>query len=362
MKTLRNRMIILYSITTMIIVILLSLAFNRLVTTKFRKYDESIHNKQVRQKIENVADMENSINHAILLIGIIFLLIAIIISIIIANRISNPITSVVGIAKRIANGEYGVQAKTRTRTKELQDLICSVNEMSLELEKEEIQKKQMCTDVAHELRTPLCNLQGNVEAMLDGLWEPTKERLSKCHTEILRLANLVNQLQELYLLESTYETIYMTKFNFYDLCCRLGDELEKTTNNKNITIQLHVPEDATIYGDVQRIKQCMFNLVDNAITYSTQGSKIEIYYELVMGKEVVIRVRDYGQGISKEDLGSIFERFYRVDKSRNSKTGGIGIGLSITKAIIERHNGSIKVYSKLGEGTTFEIHLPAVPD
>jgi two-component system, OmpR family, sensor histidine kinase BaeS len=464
MKTLKKRMIILYSITTMIIVILLSLVFNMLINTIFRKYAEGIHNKYVNQMIENIENqyeintgtfdqnnievigltslkkgfllrivsadgrfywsirtkndydcieilratdehmhmvypnfkgefVENryeimdeqgrligwvyvgyygpyflssneamlvwNLNHAIIFIGLIFLLFSILIAIIISNRYSNPITSVTQIAKRIANGEYGVQSNQRTRTKELDDLIRSINEMSFALEKDEIQKRQMCTDIAHELRTPLCNLQGNVEAMMDGLWEPTKYRLERCHTEILRLASLVNQLQELYLLENTAETIYMSEFNFYDLCCRVQDEFETRTNEKNIRIRLQVPEDAVIYGDVQKIKQCMFNLVANAITYSEQGDEIEISYELVTTKEAVIKVRDYGEGISKEELESIFERFYRTDKSRNSKTGGMGIGLSITKAIIERHNGTITVYSEFGKGTTFEIHLPA---
>lgn len=463
MKTLKKRMIILYSITTMVIVILLSLVFNMLINTIFRKYAESIHNKHVSQTIEyienqydvntgsfdeknielvgllslrkglllrmqsadgrfywsirtkndydclailkaadehmhmvypnfkgefvekkyeitdeqdgligwvyvgyygpyslsfNEARLVSALNQAIFFIGIIFLLISVMIAILIANRLSNPITSVTKIAKRIANGEYGVQANKNTRTKELEDLICSINEMSYALEKDEMQKRQMCTDIAHELRTPLCNLQGIVEAMMDGLWEPTKDRLGRCHTEILRLASLVNQLQELYLLENTCESIYMRKFNFYDLCCRLRDEFEERTNEKNITIRLQVPEEAVLHGDVQRIKQCMYNLVTNAITYSAQGDEIEISYELITSEEVVIRVRDYGEGISKEELGSIFERFYRVDKSRNSKTGGVGIGLSITKAIIERHNGTITVYSEVGEGTTFEIHLP----
>lgn len=306
----------------------------------------------------NEAMLVSKLNNAIFWSGVIFLLMSIIIAVIMANRISNPITSVIEIAKRIATGEYGVQAQAKSSVKELEDLVYSINEMSYALKKEELQKRQMCTDIAHELRTPLCNIQGQVEAMIDRLWEPSKVRLENCHTEILRLTKLVNQLQELYILENTCETLYMCKFSFYDMCCKLRNEFEKRISDKNITIRLQVPEDATVYGDVQRIKQCMINLIANAITYSSEGNEIGITYRKEGMKEVVIQIIDYGQGIPKEEIGFIFERFYRVDKSRSSKTGGMGIGLSITKAIIERHDGTITVYSKVGEGTTFEIHLP----
>lgn len=463
MKSLKNRMIILYSITTMVIVVLLAVVFNISIVTIFREYAENLHKNLVSKTVERIErqyDIEtgtfdeekierigltslrkglllriesvdgsfrfdirtkneqecieiletveehmlmiypnfrgeytenkyvieneqtgiigwvyvgyygpyslsvnevtlvSELNNAILWIGVIFLLMSIIIAVIMTNRISNPITSVIEIAKRIAAGEYGVQAKGKSSTKELEDLIYSINEMSFALKKDELQKRQMCTDIAHELRTPLCNLQGQVEAMMDGLWEPTKVRLDSCHTEILRLTNLVNQLQELYILENTCETLYMNEFNFYDMCCRLQNEFEKRINDKKITIRLQVPEDATVYGDVQRIKQCMINLIANAITYSSEGDEISISYWIEDKKEVVIQIIDFGQGISKEELGFIFERFYRVDKSRNSKTGGMGIGLSITKAIVERHNGTIAVYSELGTGTTFEMRLP----
>ena len=462
MKSLKNRMIILYSITTMVIVVLLAIVFNKSINTIFREYAENLHNKFVNrtvERIENQYDIEagtfdeekierigltslkkglllriesvndnfrfdirtkneqecinilqtveehmhmvypnfrgeytenkyvlnneqdgvigwvyvgyygpyslsvneamlvSKLNNAIFWSGVIFLLMSVIIAVIMANRISNPITSVIEIAKRIAAGEYGVQAKAKSSVKELEDLVYSINEMSYSLKKEELQKRQMCTDIAHELRTPLCNIQGQVEAMIDGLWEPSKVRLGNCHTEILRLTKLVNQLQELYILENTCETLYMCRFNFYDMCCILRNEFEKRISDKNITIRLQVPEDAIVYGDVQRIKQCMINLIANAITYSSEGNEIGITYRIDGMKEVVIQIIDYGQGIPIEEIGFIFERFYRVDKSRSSKTGGMGIGLSITKAIIERHDGTITVYSKVGEGTTFEIHL-----
>lgn len=463
MKSLKNRMIILYSITTMVIVVLLAIVFNKSINTIFREYAENLHKKFVNrtvERIENQYDIEtgtfdeekierigltslkrglllriesvndnfrfdirtkneqecinilqtveehmhmvypnfrgeytenryilnneqdgvigwvyvgyygpyslsvneamlvSKLNNAIFWSGVIFLLMSVIIAVIMANRISNPITSVIEIAKRIATGEYGVQAKAKSSVKELEDLVYSINEMSYSLKKEELQKRQMCTDIAHELRTPLCNIQGQVEAMIDGLWEPSKVRLENCHTEILRLTKLVNQLQELYILENTCETLYMCKFNFYDMCCILRNEFEKRISDKNITIRLQVPEDAVVYGDVQRIKQCMINLIANAITYSSEDNEIGITYRIDGMKEVVIQIIDYGQGIPIEEIGFIFERFYRVDKSRSSKTGGMGIGLSITKAIIERHDGTITVYSKVGEGTTFEIHLP----
>lgn len=309
------------------------------------------------------ANIIHDLNHTILILGISYLLLAIILAFAMARRISRPITSVVLVAKSIAEGEFGVQANLDTNTKEIQELVGTINDMSYALLKEENVKKQICIDIAHELRTPLCNLQGQMEAIIDGLWEPTPQRLRNCHSEIIRLGSLVNQLQELYALENSCETFVKKEFNFYELCERLCKEFESRCMEKKVSIILEVnQEDSIVYGDVQKLKQCMINLVSNAIAYSQIGGKVIISYQKWKDKRIVIQVKDFGKGIPEQDINYIFERFYRVDKSRNSNTGGMGIGLSITKAIIEKHNGNIYVESELGKGTTFRIYLPGMKE
>ena len=144
----------------------------------------------------------SSLNHSLLVIGMAALIGAAALGILIARGTVRPITGTIQVAKRIASGEYGVQAETGYRMLETESLVEAINEMSRNLEKEEKQKRQITADVAHELRTPLTNLQSYMEAMIDGIWEPDIERLISCHSEILRLNFLTDQLRELHTLES----------------------------------------------------------------------------------------------------------------------------------------------------------------
>ena len=297
------------------------------------------------------------LNKSLLFIGIIALFAVILFGIIIARTVSEPIISVIKVAQRIASGEYGAQAEKRTQVVETSKMIESINEMSRALEKEEKQKRQITSDVAHELRTPLTNLQSHMEAMIDGVWEATTDRLEGCHSEILRLVGIVEQLQELYYLENKKQILDKTEFEFRDLCESVFHDFERKAKEKNIHFILKVPDQTPMYGDFYRLKQCMVNLISNALAYSLSGGEIQVEYEAA-GEMTAVKVIDQGMGIPADDLPYLFDRFYRVDKSRSKKTGGMGIGLSITKAIVENHGGEIIVESIEGQGTVFTLSLP----
>jgi signal transduction histidine kinase len=299
----------------------------------------------------------HALNRTILVLSGIFLVVAVIIGVIMAKRITAPITSVIRTSKLIADGNYGTQTKESSSTRETADLITSINEMSQALAIKEKQKKQITADVAHELRTPLFNLQGHMEAMIDQVLEPTADRLKNCHSEILRLTQIVEQLQELYVLENNHVLFTKTYFDFSDLCDSVSADFELSADRKGIGFLFHVPEPAPVYGDLFRLKQCFMNLVSNSINYTAEGGIIQISYEK-SSHAAIIRIKDNGAGIPQEDLPHIFERFYRADKSRNHANGGMGIGLSITKVIIEAHGGTISVESCVGSGTTFIVTLP----
>lgn len=232
--------------------------------------------------------------------------------------------------------------------------------MSTKLQAEEKQKRQITADVAHELRTPLSNLQGNLEAMLDGIWEPTQERLLSCHEEIIRLTSIVRQMQVLYSLENQKDQLDYKSIEFSDLCKSLSVDFAMKLKEKQMKLTTYMKKGDTIWGDEYKIRQCMINLISNAIQYSKVGGEIEIHFA-DDEKFTTVLVKDYGIGIPEEELPNLFERFYRVDKSRSTKTGGMGIGLSITKAIVERHGGIITVQSTLGIGTTFIMTFPQKP-
>ncbi|MGB4659191.1 MAG: HAMP domain-containing sensor histidine kinase, partial [Mobilitalea sp.] len=189
------------------------------------------------------------------------------------------------------------------------------------------------------------------------IWEPTQERLISCHTEIIRLNKIVDQLKELYLLENKKDILTMKYFDIFELCKAVSKEFEIKVQDKRIYLNIKIPNFAMVYGDETRIKQCLINLVSNAINYGAVEGDITVMYEK-LDNHTILTVSDNGPGILEEDLPYVFERFYRVDKSRNKNTGGMGIGLAITKAIVDAHGGIITVESHVGVGSTFKISLP----
>ncbi len=303
-------------------------------------------------------ELLKDLNKSLFFIGTIALFVVIIFGIIIARTVSEPIISVIKVAQRIASGEYGAQAEKRSKVEETSNMIDSINEMSRALEKEEKQKRQITSDVAHELRTPLTNLQSHMEAMIDGVWDATTDRLESCHSEILRLVGIVEQLQELYYLENRKQALDRTEFEFRDLCESVFHDFERKAKEKNISFVLKMPDHTPLYGDFYRLKQCMVNLISNALAYSPDGGEVKVEYQTA-GEMIYVKVMDQGIGIPAEDLPYLFDRFYRVDKSRSKKTGGMGIGLSITKAIVENHGGEITIESIEGQGTVLTVVLPS---
>ena len=306
---------------------------------------------------DNELKLLQLLNRTLVLLGVVFSGLAILLGLIMAKRIAAPIISAMATSKKIAEGSFGSIATAAPTTREMADLIDSINEMSRALATKDQQKRQLTADVAHELRTPLNNLQGHVEAMIDQVFEPTTERLENCHAEILRLARIVDRLQELDILENGRTQLEMSRFDFKELCISLFTDFEVSAREKGVALRWKGPSEAIVYGDINRIKQCMTNLLSNALEHTPSGGTVtaecETHEELS-----ILRLRDSGTGIPPEDLKHIFERFYRVDKSRCRMSGGMGIGLSITKAIVEAHGGSISVESQVGAGSVFTIRLP----
>ncbi|MGN9171814.1 sensor histidine kinase [Lachnospiraceae bacterium HCP1S3_A8] len=300
----------------------------------------------------------SSLNHSLLVIGMAALIGAAALGILIARGTVRPITGTIQVAKRIASGEYGVQAETGYRMLETESLVEAINEMSRNLEKEEKQKRQITADVAHELRTPLTNLQSYMEAMIDGIWEPDIERLISCHSEILRLNFLTDQLRELHTLESREWELDREELDFSTICLELSRDFEAQMGQKKITMVMKVKQWDKVYADYFRIKQCMVNLISNAISYTKEGGEIRIVFEKRPQGGCRISVKDSGGGVPAESLPYLFERFYRVDKSRNKKKGGMGIGLSITKAIVEKHGGRIWAENRQSGGLSVIMEFP----
>jgi signal transduction histidine kinase len=272
------------------------------------------------------------------------------------------------IAKEHAEGSnqgtLSIRISDHYKTKELHELSWSINKLAEELEEGERRQKQLSSDVAHELRTPLTCLRGNVEAMIDGVWKPTPERLQSCHEEILRLTSLVDDLSLLTNLEWEHIVLDKTDFDLAKLLQNTTEQFLPATRSKNIEIKLNL-EPSPVHADYNRLKQVFINLLSNAIKHTDQGT-ITVSTMRIMeagdGRNCKVTVADTGTGIPEEAIPHVFERFYRSDKSRNRKTGGAGIGLTIAAAIVKAHGGRISAESRTGgttagRGSIFKVEL-----
>jgi two-component system, OmpR family, sensor histidine kinase BaeS len=296
-----------------------------------------------------------TLNKIIVVVGIFSLLFALIIGIIMAGAISRPIQRVTKSAKLISKGHYTDRINEKSNIKEINELTGTINNLAENLNAQENLRKKLTGDVAHELRTPLTTLQTHIEAILDGVWEPSAQRITSCHEEIMRINRMVGDLEKVSKYESENFILDKTEFNLMDLVKNVIVNFEGEFLNKNIKVDFH-GHDANYYGDKDKLTQVVVNILSNALKYTPDGGNIIVSVNK-NSEGIEIIVKDNGIGISDEDLPYIFERFYRADKSRSRQTGGAGIGLTITKSIIDAHKGEIEVKSKINEGTEFKVKL-----
>lgn len=298
----------------------------------------------------------NTLNRLFIGVGAFSIVLSLLIGSLMAKRLSTPIARVTTTARMIAKGYFGGRITESSTTKEIAQLTEAINNLAETLENQEALRKRLTADVAHELRTPLATLQSHMEAMIDGIWEPDVQRLKSCHEEIMRINRMVGDLEKLARYESDNLILTKTDFDVSELIRHIIRNFENDFAAKGIEIRFTGGREF-ITADRDKISQVVVNLLSNALKYTSPGGMVQVSVE---GAEDVtkIAVRDNGAGIPPEDLPHIFERFYRADKSRNRLTGGAGIGLTIAKAIVDAHKGSIQVKSKAGEGTEFTITLP----
>jgi signal transduction histidine kinase len=241
---------------------------------------------------------------------------------------------------------------------EIGELAHAFNAMADGLTRLEQGRRRMVTDVAHELRTPLTNLRGYLEALQDGVAQPTPEVIQSLQEEALLLSRLVDGLQELALAEAGQLRLVRQPVAVDALIQQAVYALQPVAADKGLVVTCAAPPDLPrTIADPERVGQVLRNLLHNAMTHTPPGGRITVDAQ-VRDKAILVRVQDTGSGIAPGDLPQIFDRFFRADRSRARATGGAGLGLAIVRQLVELHGGQVWAESTLGAGSTFSFTLP----
>ncbi len=282
-------------------------------------------------------------------------------SLFVARRITVPLRQMTQVSERISAGHYAerIEVAPVHTTDELGQLAASVNALAVALEQTERRRLEVIGNVAHELRTPIATLEGYLEGLLDGVIEPTPQTWALLHTEAGRLRRLVDDLQEVSRAEARQIPFSPQPVSPQRLVQSALEPLEGQFAEKGLELQIHLPEDLPqVMADPTRVVQILTNILVNALRYTPAQGRVEV----AVSREdamVAFRITDSGVGLTPDQLAHIFERFYRVDKSRSRAFGGSGIGLTIAQSLTQAMGGEIRVESAgLGQGSSFTLTLP----
>ena len=274
-----------------------------------------------------------------------------------SRRTLAPLQNLGAAARRLGGGDLAHRADTTGPT-EIRELAHSFNAMAEGLEEAERQRRNLTADVAHELRTPLSNIQGYLEAIRDGLAAPTPETLDTLHGQAMHLSRLVEDLRLLAQVEAGALQLQLSPTGMEELLQSSVEAVRPRADTKGIDLSLDAaPSLPRVYLDATRISQVIGNLLENAITHTPENGRVTLSARAA-GRAIEVTVSDTGPGIAPEDLPRLFDRFYRTDPSRDRSTGGAGLGLTIARRLVEAHGGAIEVESGLGEGSIFTVRLP----
>lgn len=322
-----------------------------------------------------------TVNEVLLVAASLAFVTAVLVSTFVTRRIVKPVQEMKTASQRIANGRYEERVQVNGDD-ELAELGRSFNRMAHELAQTELRRRQLIGDVAHELRTPLSSIKSVMEGLQDGVLESAPETFANVEREVNRLQRLVRDLEELSKAEAGQIQLEMELINPAELMETVVARLQSQFADKQVTLSTDMPPDLpAVSVDSARMTQVLLNLLGNALQYTPSGGHVGIQCS-VIGNQLstksehclpntvreavakrhhclLITVTDTGIGLTTDQLPHIFERFYRVDKSRSRAGGGSGIGLTISKHLVEAHNGRLLAASPgLNQGSTFTIVLP----
>lgn len=284
----------------------------------------------------------------------VFLLVCLL-SYVVARKLSRPLVDMRKAAEEMTKGDLKIRVHTKGND-ELQELAHSLNRLASQLEEQELARVNMTSDIAHELRTPLTTLKSHIEAMVDGVFEITTERLHSFREEIERLISLVEDLEQLTAYEAPDFSLTKEREDIGKVIQQSIDTIKESFNRKGVELYF---KECSCYlpFDRNRLIQVFLNVLTNALKFTPKGGTVTV--ETQIGKEdIQIIIKDTGIGMGTDEANRVFERFYRTEKSRNRRYGGSGIGLTIAKQLIDAHQGNIWIESMPGKGSCVYIALP----
>jgi signal transduction histidine kinase len=300
-----------------------------------------------------------AINRFLILGGFLAIIGAAVATAFLSRRFLKPVRELTVAAKQLGQGDLSHRVQFKDKG-EIGDLGRTFNSMADSLERDEVLRRNLVADVAHELRTPVSHIRGQLEAIEDGLIQADEKTFSSIYEESLLLSRLIDDLQELSLAEAGKLSLYRQATDVTQLVQKTTDAVKTAATTKGIILTTELSSELPLCDiDSHRIEQVVRNLLDNALAHTPQGGAITVAANR-LDKFVEINVIDTGEGIPAEDLPNVFERFYRVDKSRTRATGGSGLGLTIAKRLVETHGGKIDVKSEAGKGSRFFFTIPIV--
>jgi histidine kinase len=298
--------------------------------------------------------------NALLISGLAAMLAAGVVSLYVARRIVRPVRTLADVSRHLAAGHYHERAPVQG-SDEMAALANSFNTMAEALEQTEARRRALLADVAHELRTPLSGIKGYMEGLTDGVLPPEPEVFDRISTDVDRLQRLITDLEELSRLDAGVLTLNRARASAVGIIHAVVERLRSQAEEKGLEISTDAAEVLPeVDVDVDRIQQVLLNLIGNAIQYTNPAGRVVVTarrHDAV----VQVDVTDTGMGIAGEHIPHLFERFYRVDRSRARAGGGSGLGLTIARYLVEAHGGRVWASSPgPGQGSTFSFTLPVI--
>lgn len=278
-------------------------------------------------------------------------------TLLLSRAVLRPVRALTSAARGLGEGDLERRVPVSGRD-EIAELGRTFNRMAQGLQAAEERQRRLTGDIAHELRSPLANLRGYLEALRDGVISPTPALLDSLHEEALVQQRIVDDLQDLALAEAGALTYHRSVIDLRELLDSARTAHRAQAQAAGVTLTVDAPEPVYADADAVRLRQVLGNLVGNALRATPAGGSVTLALAR-SGSSVVVRVRDTGTGIAADDLPHLFDRFWRADASRGRATGGSGLGLSIARQIVTDHGGTIEAESRVGAGTTFTVTLAA---